>query len=147
MNIPWKVSETQSSAVSITGQSPVPTADFTAVSGAIDVRGYDWIEFSIELTNNIGGTPITELFARVDYGDSAGPTAGTWYPLTVEDVAVDGSASQQTYQASRATQSQSTMSWRLPVPVHGQQMRIKFKGDGTPDATSTIAVYAYRRSF
>lgn len=146
MNIPWKVSDTQSQALSVTGGTPIPTADFTAVSDPVDVRGYDWVEFTVTMSANIGGSPVDLLSALVEYGEAAGPLAGSWYEVNTEDVDVTGLAPQNSYNPTQAV-SGATDTWRLTVPVHGQQMRIKLKGNNGPDGTSTLAVHAYRRSF
>lgn len=143
MNIPWKVSEKQSTQVG-SQANPVPTAYTTF--GPVDVRGYDWIEFSVKLANNIGGSPITILDALIEYGEDAGALSADWFTLTTEDVDVSGLAPQTDYNPQRAVAG-ATAIWRIPVPVHGQQMRLRIKANGTPDATSTLDVYAYRRSF
>jgi hypothetical protein len=143
MNIPWKVSEKQSSQVG-SQVSPVPTT--YTVFGPVDVRGYDWIEFSVKVANNIGGTPVTILEALIDYGEDAGDLAGDWFTLTTEDVDVSGVAQQEDYNPRRGVSGASVI-WRIPVPVHGQVMRLRVRGNNTPDASSTIDVYAYRRSF
>jgi hypothetical protein len=143
MNIPWKVSEQESTQLGAQ-VTPLPTA-FTTF-GPIDVRGWDWVEFSVGITNNIGGTPSTQLDALVEYGESSGALAGVFFPLTSEDVDPTGLALQADWAPQRVVAG-ATVVWRLPVPVHGQQMQLKIKGNATPDATSTLDVYAYRRSF
>jgi hypothetical protein len=142
MNIPWKVSEQQSTQVGGT-QNPVP-GSFTTPGE--DVRGYDWIEYTVLIENNIGGTPVTQLDAIVEYSEAAGDLAGQWFTLTSEDVDVSGLAPQVDWQPQRAV-SGTTVKWRVPVPVHGPLMRLNLTTNGTPDPTSTLKVYAYRRSF
>jgi len=143
MNIPWKVSEQQSTQVG-SQVSPVPTSYTTF--GPVDVRGYDWIEFSIVIGGNAGGTPVTLLEALVDYGEDSGPLAAEWFPLTTEDVDQSGVADQSDW-APRRSVSGAAITWRLPVPVHGQRMRLRVRGNNSPDPASTLDVYAYRRSF
>jgi hypothetical protein len=142
MNIPWKVSEQQSIQVGGT-QNPVPASFSTPGE---DVRGYDWIEYTVLIENNVGVGPISQLDARVDYSEAAGDLAGLWFPLTSEDVDTSGLAPQADW-APRRTVSGSTVKWRIPVPVHGPLMRLILIANGTPDGTSTLKVYAYRRSF
>ena len=143
MSIPWKVSEQQSTQVGAQS-SPIPTA-FT-VFGPVDVRGFDWVEFSVVIALNVGGTPVTLLEALVDYGEDSGPVSTEWFPLTTEDVDQTGVADQSDW-GPRRNVTGADITWRIPVPVHGQKMRLRIRGNNTPDGTSTLDVYAYRRSF
>ena len=146
MNISWHPSDKESVALTVTGGSPVPDA-FTAVSSAVDVRGFKWVEFTVTLAGNTAGAPdISQLDALVEYGEATGPLAGNWNPVTSEAIDSAGVAPQVTYAPNRSV-SGVTDVWRFPVALHGQQMRVLIKGNSaTPGASSSVTVHALRRA-
>ena len=132
-----------SGSTSIGSESPVPDGAVSGASSEIDTAGFEWVEFVLTLTNNIGGSPITQLACIFEYRDE---NSIQWKPVTVEQVnAGTGVAAQAVYTPQSYALSGND-EWRIPVPAHGAEMRIRgYSIAGTPDPTSTVSYAAFRR--
>jgi hypothetical protein len=144
MNFPIKPSDTQAQEI-LGSTNPIPiAAGGTGQSNYVDVRGYQWVEFIVEIVDVSGS--ITDLEAFVEYRD---PATSTAQRVSIEDPDVlTGNAPQVDWHPMRANGGVTPFTWRFPVPVHGTQMRIDAFADSgaTPDAASTITISALRRN-
>ena len=135
MNIPFQVSDTDSQEI-LAEVTPPTSYGPTGTSQWIDVRGWQWIEFIVTLTNQ---NLTTELEAVVEYKD----TSAAERRLTVEEVdGGTGGAPQVDYVPSRAISADTV--WGVPVPIHGTQMRILLQADAA--GTDKVTVRALRRT-
>lgn len=141
MNIPTNPDDTDSFAIG--SETPVPSGAPSAASDAVSVVGFSGVEFVMALQNNIGGDPVTEMSAVIEYRDTS---SLTWFPVTSEQIASGGSAPQDDYGPERVFGGYPDV-WRLPVPKFGTEMRIRgYSTAGTPDPTSVLEYRALRKS-
>lgn len=95
-----------------------------------------WVDWYVDVTDNTGGAPDT---TEIDgYIDCRGNPLGAWRELPVEEIS-SGVADQYDYNWKR-TGVGTTEYLKITVPAEGAEQRLRYKGNGTPHAGSTVVV-------
>lgn len=128
------------------GSSALPPVAGTYYdSTALDVRGWSWVDFMINVSSNTGGSPdITEIEALVEFDLG---TNGDWAPVQVEDVDRVTGISTLVALDSRDPLAGARGVMVVTVPVFGTRMRLRARhAAAAPNSGASFAFSAIRRN-
>lgn len=145
VQIPQKRSDQTRVSLGSSG-SPIVASTFYA-SNEIDVRGWTWVDFLVEIDNNTGGGPdVAALDAIIEFAHTDSPV--TWQRVKVEDIDRPGGAGNLNDLVLTDPQAGSRDQAVFTVPVFGMFMRIRVAPDAAavPGGTTNLDFFAFRRN-
>lgn len=111
----------------------------TFTTDEFEVRGWEWVELLMKLTDNVDAVNATMM---IEYADE---TVTDWRLITVEEIdRTTGIAIEVPYQPRRSIEAGDT-TWAVPVPVHGTKMRFTVTFDVAPGSGSELRTFYRRR--